>query len=475
MKFFQKPLFKNLPILGLLFLLMVLPRVTFGFYNEKKAQQAVTNVDYLRAAEEYELAARRLFWRGDLWNKTGLAKLISGQKIEAIAAYEEARKRESLSAFGWDILGQDHWENDAHKEAINCWNEGLAHYPSYIEFHSQLAKAYREDNDFSAEQVHIKKWLAQEGDGLDLAPFHYRLGLLLILDSPEEALDELLLAANVDEEYASVVETLRTALNLALFEKDPAEKNILVGRGLGLVGEWQIAAEAFHNASQAHPENAFAWAWLGEAKQHLEEDGLPDLEKALDLQPKSALIHSLSGLYWQRQDNEEEALREFQIAVALEPENPNWQTALGEAYARSGDLPPALAAFNNATVLAPGDSLYWQLLALFSVQYAVQIEDIGLPAAQRAVILSPDNATFVDTLGWVYFNLEQDNDAEKQFLHALELDQDLDSAHLHLGIFYLKHSHRDLARQSLLRARTLSPEGLAGVQAAKLLERYFQE
>ena len=182
------------------------------------------------------------------------------------------------------------------------------------------------------------------------------------------------------------------------------------------------------------------------------------------------MIHSLLGLYWQRQENAEEALHEYQSAVALEPENPNWQSALGEAYARSGDLPPALAAFINATNLAPGDPLYLHLLAIFSVHNAVQMEAIGLPAAQRAVILSPENAVFVDTLGWVYFNLEQDYDAEKQFLHALELDQNLDSAHLHLGVFYLKHNHRELARQSLLRARTLSPVSLAGLQAAQYLE-----
>jgi len=475
MKFFHKHLYQNLLIIGFLFVLMVLPRTIFGFYNEKKADQAVTNGDYFRAAEEYELAARRLFWRGDLWDKTGLSKIISGQKIEAVEAYEEARKRESLSAFGWDVLGQDHWDKDSFEEAILHWNEGVARYPDYVEFHSRLAMAYREIKDFPAEQAEIRKWLAEEGDGLDSAPFHYRLGLFMILDLPEDALDELILAARVNEEFAPVVETLRTALNLALLEKDPAERIILVGRGLGLVGEWQLAAEAFRNASQAQPENAFAWAWLGEAKQHLYEDGFPDLEKALSLQPNSPLIHSLNGLYWQRLDNEEKALREFQITAALDPENPYWQSSLGEAYARSGDLPPALAAFENATVLAPDDPLYWQYLALFSVKFGVQMEATGLPAAQRAVILSPDNATYVDTLGWVYFHLENDYDAEKQFLHALELDQKLDLAHLHLGIFYLKHGHRDLAHQSLLFARTLSPEGLAGVQAAQILEEYFQE
>ncbi|MBT3189225.1 MAG: tetratricopeptide repeat protein [Anaerolineae bacterium] len=463
---------KRLAILILLLMLAISPRIALGFQNERIAQQAIRDGNFKRAAEEFELAAQRLFWRGDLWNETGKAKLISGQREEAIIAYERAKEKDALSAFGWDILGQEHWNKGDHEGALAFWEKGLKHHPAYFELYTRLAMAYREKGDYISERDALENQLKNEED---LAFAHYRLGLLLILTSPESALDELTLAARADEKFAPVVETLRTSLNLALLESDPAEKMILHGRGLALAEEWQLASEVFYNATQAHPESASAWAWLGEAKQHLDEDAFPDLDNALNLDPDSTLVRSLRGLYWQRQGNLEEALDEFQAAARLEPENPNWQSALGEIYARLGDLPLALGAYEQSTILAPEAPQYWHLLALFSVQYAVQLEDVGLPAAQKALDLRPEDATFVDMLGWVYFDLERDKEAEEQFLYALQLDPNLSAAHLHLGMFYLKHSHRDLARQSLLQARELSQGDFFGKQAARLLEEYFKE
>ena len=467
--------FKNFFIILLLFTLIFSPRILFGLHSEKLARQAVSVGDFAHAAENFKLAAERLFWRGDLWDETGKAKLISGQRTEAILAYEKAKGKNALSAFGWDILGQESWNQGKVEEAITLWKTGLNSYPAYFEFYTRLAMAYREKGDHLSEKKALENRLAYENEEKASAYFHYRLGLLLILDSSEEALDELSLAARVDKAYAPVVETLRTSLNLALLESNPAEKLILLGRGLALVEEWQLAAEMFTNATQTYPESASAWAWLGEAKQHLNEDPLQDLDKALNLNPKSILVHSLRGLYWQRLGNVAEALREFEVTAKIEPENPNWQSALGEIYARSGNLPLALASYQRATELAPDNPTYWQLLALFSAQYTTQLEEVGLPAAKKAVALHPTDAALVDTLGWVYFGLGRDEDAAENFLYALALDPNLGAAHLHLGMFYLKENHRDLAQESLLMARDLSVGSSIGEQAERLLDEFFQE
>ncbi len=466
---------KKLIILILLLFLIISPRLILGMRNERVAQEAVSHGDFAYAAKEYELAAHRLFWRGDLWNGVGKTKLISGQKAEALVAYEMAKKKGVLSAFGWDILGQENWNQGNHDKAFYTWKEGLLRYPDYFEFYSRLAMLYREEGDCLSERNALENRLRFESEMQETAPFHYRLGLLLLLDSPKEALDELNRAARADDEFAPVVETLRASINLALLESDPAESMILLGRGLALVGEWQLAAQMFEAATQDYPANASAWAWLGEAKQHLESGALPDLDKALNLNPNSVLVRSLRGLYWQRQGKLAEALLEFQVAVKTEPQNPNWHTAIGEIHALSGELTLALEAYQHATSLAPEDPFYWHLLALFSANYAVQLEDIGLPAAQKAVLLRPKDAIFADTLGWVYFGMAQDEKAEEQFLLALILDPDLGVAHLHLGMLYLKRNHLNLAYQSLLRARELSRGTLVEEQALRLLDEYFQE
>ena len=465
---------KKILIVIILFALIISPRIILGLRNEQIAEHALGKGDFSYASSEYKLAAQRLFWRGDLWNKVGKTKLISGQRAEALLAYKIAKERGVLSAFGWGILGKESWDSGNHEEALNLWQEGLARYPNYFEFYSDLAMAYREKGDYISEQGALENRLRFESNTPDTAHLHYRLGLLLMLDTPEKALDELTRAARANNEFAPVVDTLRASLNLALLEGDPALSDILIGRGLALVDEWQLAAQIFTRATQVYPTNESAWAWLGEAKQHLNDDALPDLDRALNLNPNSVLVRSLRGLYWQRQGKLEEALQEFQIAVKIEPENPNWYTALGEIYARMGDLSSARSAYEQATVLSPNDPYSWQSLALFSINYAVQPEDIALPAAQKAYALRPKDAAFSDTLGWVYFGMEKDREAEEQFLFALMLDPDFATAHLHLGMLYLKRNHLNLAYESLLRARDLADDAWVAEQASRLLDEYFQ-
>ena len=333
-----------------------------------------------------------------------------------------------------------------------------------------MAAAHYSSGNKDAEIDALWGWLSYHADD---AAAHYRLGLLLIIHSPDEAYAELELAARVDDEYDPDFQTLRTALNLTLLESAPTEKLTIIGRALGLVGEWELAADAFRRAAQTDPESASARAWLGEAYQHLGLDGYPELEEALDLDPNSTLVRSLRGLYWQRQEKGEQALIEFQAAAALEPENPAWQSAIGDVYAQDGDLPPALAAYQQAVDLAPEEPLYWRLLAVFCMQYTIQVEEVGLPAAQRAVILAPNDASMVDTLGWVYLTLGQMEDAERQLLHALEIAPDLASAHLHLGLLYLQKGQHEMAYEYLLQARNLAGGSLVGQQAQQLLEKYF--
>lgn len=186
-------------------------------------------------------------------------------------------------------------------------------------------------------------------------------------------------------------------------------------------------------------------------------------------------MRSLRGLYFQREEAWEQALDEFEAAAAEEPENEHWRIAIGEIYARLGDLPKALATYEEAAALAPSNANMWNLLALFSVEYAGQVAEVGLPAARKAVILAPENATFADTLGRVHFALGEEGEAEKFFLHALELDPDLASAHLHLGLFYLQSQQLDEAYPSFLEAVRLGENTPVGEEAARLLAFYFSE
>jgi len=462
---------KALVLLIVIGLILTPPLVT-GYAQVGRAESAMKVNDISGAASSYERAARLLPWYPGLWEQAGQLRFKLGEFDRAMALLERARKSGSLSGSGWDILGLSYWKQSGDLgKAVEIWKTGTGHAPAYSLLDGRLALAYFEQGDFPAERSALERWVAAEGS--EDARAHYRLGQLLAVSQPERALQEFLLASSLDPEFESAVETMRTTLNLASLETDEAGKLVVIGRGLGLVNEWPLAAEAFRQAVAADGENAEAWAWLGEAEQQLGQDGLPELDNALAFNRSDPVVRGLRGLYWMRQGRGDRALAEYRLAAEYDPENPARQVSIGDAYALHGDLQAALAAYRRATEMDPTDADLWRLLAQFSTRYNMQVEDVGLPAARKAVDLNGQDPQTLDALGWALALLERYDQAQEALEHAIELDPAFAPAHLHLGIIAMQTDAWESAADHLRKARDLDPDGLAGDQAQVLLNQYF--
>jgi tetratricopeptide (TPR) repeat protein len=230
-----------------------------------------------------------------------------------------------------------------------------------------------------------------------------------------------------------------------------------------------LAQAAFEQATKADEKNAEAWAWLGEAHQQAgDTDALTYLDHALSLNPNSAVVRGLRGLYFQRIGNNREALTEFQTATVFQPKDPTLYVSIGESYSKLGDMIRAVESYQYATSLAPEEVNYWRLLAQFCAQNNIHVKDVGIPAAQRAVVIKADDSDLQDLLGWLLLLDMRYPEAERTLLHALELDSQNASVHFHLGMVYLQTDKHTLAQQHFVRARDL---GNADAQA--LLNQYF--
>lgn len=456
-----------LVVFGLL-ALIVAPVVSNGYYELSLAEQLAVNSPKL-ASLHYERAALRLPWRADLWTQAGLSAYRSGNYDDAIRLFTSAQKRDALSAAAWNLFGAAYWAKAEHAQALNIWQTGAQKNPAYAPLYDSLALAYHENGDYASEQDTLTMRLSLQDD----ARAHYRLALLLTLTDSTRALREFTAASSLDPEFDSVSRTMVTALNISALQTDETTRLITLGRGLGLVNEWGLAFRAFEQAVGANGENAEAWAWLGEAKQHNGQDGRAELDQALALDKQSVIVRALRGLYWKRQKQYKEALNEYRSASELEPENPAWQVSIGEAYLQLGDLASALASYQRAAELAPNDATYWRLLAVFCAANNVQVEEVGLPAAQRAQALAPDDPLVLDALGWSYLSSGRYTLAEQTLQKALQHAPDLASAHLHLGMTRLAQNERASAYVELSRARDLDPQSAEGQFAAELLKQYF--
>ncbi|HET9909866.1 MAG TPA: tetratricopeptide repeat protein, partial [Anaerolineales bacterium] len=391
------------------------------------------------------------------------------------AAYQKAFQRAALSSEGWVAWGDVNYLNENPQRAAEIWEQAFEQKNPSEQLYSRLGQTYLETGEYSKATDSLQRYVSVYSED---AAAHYQLGLLLTLTDQPTALSELITASQLDPELDPAVQTLRTALNSASLSELPSERFVVIGRGLGLVEEWQLAQVAFELSIQADEKNAEAWAWLEEANQHIsskqnegtpaEANSIEGLDKALSLNPNSSVIRGLRGLYYQRSGNFREALQEFEQAARLEPDNPAWHVSLGETHAKLGDLIRALEAYQHATTLAPEDVNYLRLLAIFCGQNGVHIRDVGIPAAQRVLITLKDDSGAEDLLGWLHLLDARYDDAERHLTRAIALDSQNAAAHLHLGMLYLQQGDRLSAYDHLVLARDLGE-----AEADQLLKQYF--
>ena len=459
----MRNLIRNVLILFSILLAIFVPFVSSGYSELEKASLAPS---HLEAAEHYQSAARRIPWRPDLYELAGHNYYHAKDYPQADAVYQKAFKRRALSPEGWVAWGDVVYLNGDIQRAANLWEQGLTQPNPSEKLYSRLAEMYRQNGEFSQAAQYLQRYVEIFSED---ASAHYRLGLLLTLSDPNKAFSELTTASQLDPQFDPAVQTLRTTLNLSAVSRLPSEQQVIIGRGLGLVEEWELARAAFEDAVKLDENNAEAWAWLGEADQKSEGDeALNHLDRALELDPNLSVIRGLRGLYFQRTGNHRQALIEFQSAAKIEPENPTWYVSIGEEFSRVGDMILALHAYQFATTLVPADASYWRLLADFCARNRINIRDVGLPAAQMAVKLAPDDPQGLDMLGWMLVLDGRYFEAERLLFQASQGDPQLASAHYHLALLYLQTNDRVAMYDQLIQARDLG-----SAEAEGLLEQYF--
>ncbi len=447
------------------------PILISGLVSQRAGTEAIQLGEYARAAEAFGSAAPKLGWRPQLWEMAGMAAFQAGEYDAAVQMLGVARERQVLSAMGWEVLGSSLWASSRPDLALNTWLAGTQAHPDAPELWDRLAGAYHAQREYAFEQTALQRRLELQND----AGAQYRLGLLLVGWDDEGALTALEEAARLDAQVIPAQSTLKAAIAAAGVQGNDSERLVVIGRSLGLVEEWALAARAFGEAVRKDDTNAEARAWLGEARQHIDENGREDLDAALRLAPNNSIVHTLRGLYWRRNGDLGMSLAEYSRAAQLEPQNAGLQSLLGEAYGAAGDLVSALDAYENAVELAPEESSHWRLLALFSAENEIQVLDVGVAAGLKAVELAPQDPRALDALGWAYAQAGYLVKAEGALKQAVDAAPQYGPAHLHLGITYLRWGQNDLAREQLSEAQRVDPAGAAGEAASRLLQTYYPQ
>lgn len=309
------------------------------------------------------------------------------------------------------------------------------------------------------------------------ASAHYQLGLILSITQPEQAVDQLALAASQDPAFEAGFTKLRDALRQSNTIQDPAYQLTVTGQALSSLDEWLLAQAALEKAVTVDPNYAEAWAYLGEVRQHTgQENGLEALQTAISLAPESYAANLFMSIYWNRNATPRRALPFLRTALKQDPNNLSLLENLAQTLVDAGMVENGFDTLLELTDQSPEKPETWMMLARLSIENNLKVEEIGLPAARQAVLLDPESPAATLLLGRAYLLVENALLAERFFAKTIQLDPQMAAPHLYLAIIYLNQENRQPAKPHLMEALSLAEangDQAIADQAEKFLDLYF--
>jgi len=435
-----------------------------------KAAKAIESNDSWQASLAFANAAELVPSRIDLWEQAGVFALQAGEHQIAKLYLERVESTSTLSSQGLLTLGDIANHEGETKTAIGYWEKSQTIDGSY-EIHFRLADLYYQLGDLENAVLH-------QTSLVELNPTNrstnLQLGLMLAALNPEASLAYLSLAVDLDPELASRITPLIRNIRSAQRSDDASYAYVSAGQSLASIEEWSLAEYALSKAIQLNPEYPEAWAYLGEARQNIGEDGFAELDEALQIDPDSLAANTLMALYWQRQKRHDLALIYLHSAAKLDDLNPALQAEIGNTLGLLGNLSSAESHYLRAVDLAPNDPTYWQILASFYIKYETKLREEGLAAARQAVILDQDDPASLDAMAQIYLLMESPHIARRFLDRALASDRTYAPAHLHLGLVHIIIGDSLQAYQQFSLAKDLSIPGSPTADLAdRLLETHF--
>ena len=135
---------------------------------------------------------------------------------------------------------------------------------------------------------------------------------------------------------------------------------------------------------------------------------------------------------YQRAGRHEQAIPLLVDLVAADPDSVELRFRLGAAYERSGKLGEAADTFQELLRRAPDNSMALNYLGYMWAEKRQNLPE-ALKLIRRALELDPENAAYIDSLGWVYFQMGELPQAVEQLEKAARMLPSDGTVQEHLG------------------------------------------
>lgn len=424
-------------------------------YRKNLASAFIAAYDLDSASHQYEEIVKRD--SNSIENWYSLARLYQVRNPQkALQLFEIMVQR-----FGaeWDVLLQIaelYNQMGQFDKAASAMKQMVALDPSNAELKRSLAQAYVRAQQFDEAQKVYEDLTQTYPDNLD---FRGEYGIVRLLQKNYAEADSLfapLLSSdtvNVDaqlrigEIYFGSVEKDSTLMPSArrVFEQirtaHPEDWRPYWFLGaLGALGRDSAAAvENFRRVTELSSGNADAWVYLSSV--FLEKNNFQEvvtiLEKAIKIVPDDFRVNFFLGVAYSRLGRNADAAVVLEKARQINPKDINAISQLALVYDNMKKYEECDRLYEEGLKLDPDNALILNNYGYSLADRNIQINR-ALEMATKAVAAQPDNTSYLDTIGWVYFRLGDYKKAEQYIKRALEKGEVSAVVHEHLGDVYYK-------------------------------------
>lgn len=355
-------------------------------------------------------------------------------------------------------------------EAVPILQELAEDFPKNVRINISLARALRGNNKYADAAEVIKRALEQDPDHYSL---NYELAeLMALLGERQEAIERFLHLRDMSESNQRI-NSIETNLALlyqgtrqfdkavelfqAVIRKSPDDeiaklRLVYALKDAGQLQEALSLSEQLLKASIEHtyeeqPNKTYlvvAHAQMLSADNQLEKAVVLLTNQIAQSSNPEEFYLAASQLYVDHEDYKE-AERIIKEGMFRFPDSEKMQFQLGAVYERQGKLEETEAVFQGILKKHPQHPGVLNYLGYMLADRDLRLLE-ALDYISKAVEIEPHNGAFLDSLGWVYFKLNQLEQAETNLLLALRLNDNDPTIYDHLGDLYSKLKQFDRAR-----------------------------
>jgi tetratricopeptide (TPR) repeat protein len=221
---------------------------------------------------------------------------------------------------------------------------------------------------------------------------------------------------------------------------------------LGMIADREkhdsLAGQYFERVTQLAEWNGDAWWYIGTSyfEKGEYQKLVDEMQRAKRALPRDSRIFFLEGLGYSRLDKNDEAIKALKHSLELKPDDINAISTLALTLDGLHRYQESDSLYERALRLDPQSHLILNNYGYSLAERGLQL-DRALQMSLKAIAADPGNASYLDTVGWVYFMLVKYDDARNYIERAIAAGGASATVYEHMGDIQFKLGQKEKAEE----------------------------